>query len=420
MKCPRCKLEMEDGRCPACGYTPPQSSSSSDASSWIMNVTIHSLTVVAVSAFLFLLLLNAALTIWSIEIVLPETLLNSDYIYLVLILPIAIFEVSGYSLTAYYIFLLVSLLLSLVAIFYTGIPGLFSYFKEVLGGKFEKLKENERLGSPFLRLVTIFTSLIFITYVYLIALQVVGISPAGSGLDELPLWERIYSLTRAVVWEEIVVRVVFIGVPMAVFAAVKGREGLRGYLLGGFDFKSRLPVILILISSLMFAMAHVPGWDLYKIPTSFAAGLAFGYLFVKDGLHSAIMLHFFWNFMSMPDMLLDIANYEFYFSLLIMFWMVVGVYYTYYYLKKLTTWVREGPKKEKRGVAEEVVEEELVRETAGVTIGYVCPNCAFTKALYTDEGTLKCKRCGTESDPKSEYAQGHTATVSPDREWPPS
>ncbi len=386
----------------------------------MIDLVVHGLTVVAVSTFLVLLLLNTALTIWSIELVLPETLVHSDYIFVVLLVPIGIIEVSGYSLTAFYLFLIVTLLLSLVALFYTGIKDLFSYFKEVLGGKFDKVKENDRLGSPFLRLVSIFTALLFITYIYLIALQMVGITPASPGLEELPLWQRIYSLTRAVVWEEIVVRVAFIGVPMALYALVKGKKGLRRYLLGGFGFDNRLPVIFVLISSLMFAMAHLPGWDIYKMLPTFVAGLAFGYLFVKDGLHSAIMLHFFWNFMSVPDMLMDIGNYDLYIMFLILFWMVVGIYYTYYYVKKVSTWMNEGPKLEEKGSPEVYDDERAVRRTAGVTIGYVCPNCAFTKALYTNEGSLKCKRCGHESDPKSDYAQGHTATVSPDRNWPPS
>lgn len=413
---------MKNGRCPTCGYMDPEmadSSPSPDVSS--LAPIIHISTITAVVIFLGLLILNTALTIWSVDMVLPEVLGSSDVIFIVVGIPIGLVRISGYSLSAFYLFLVFAIILSLVAIFYTGIGDLFDYLKEVVRGEFQKVKENDRLGSPFLRLVCIFTSLLFISYVYLIVLELIGASPAGSGLEELPLWRQMYSLTRAVVWEEIVVRVVFIGLPMLIYAAVKGKRRLRGYLLGGFGFKNRIPALFILFSSVMFALAHLPGWDLYKMFPTFVAGLAFGYLFVKDGLHSAILLHFFWNFMSVPDKLMDISRFDVYLSLMVLFWMLVGVYYTYYYIKKLGAWLQKTPHEEKKAGPEHLAGEEgSSRHTAGVTIGYVCPNCAFDKAIYTDEGKLKCKRCGKESDPSSDYAQQHTGTISVDRKWPPS
>ncbi|MBS3817657.1 MAG: CPBP family intramembrane metalloprotease [Candidatus Thermoplasmatota archaeon] len=422
MKCPRCGLEMENGRCPSCGYTtedvapPSEGSSPSDSrKDFIKNFV----TILAASLFLGYLILNAVMVLWSVNIILPETFVNEEVIFIVLPIPIGLFKISGYWFATFYLFLVGTLLLSLITIFYTGIKDFFLYFKEVLSGRFDKIKNKDRLESPLLRLVCIFTALLFITYIYLLLLEFGGRSPTSPGLEDQPIWWQIYSLTRAVVWEEIVVRMAFIGLPMLAYAAIKGKRKLRKYLLGGFGFNSWTPAILVLVSSSIFAMAHLPGWDIYKMFPTFIAGLAFGYLFVKDGLHSAIMLHFFWNFMSVPDKVVEISDFNLYLSLMILFWMIVGSYYTYYYIKKLAGWIRGAPKKEEKKVLEQEKREQA-SYTAGVDIGYVCPNCGYNNARYTEDDKLECERCGTKNDPTSNYAQQHTGKVSTDRDWPPS
>ena len=50
--------------------------------------------------------------------------------------------------------------------------------------------------------------------------------------------------------------------------------------------------VLIVISSLIFALAHASSWDYYKVLPTIIAGFAFGYLFVKKGVHTSIILHF--------------------------------------------------------------------------------------------------------------------------------
>ena len=120
----------------------------------------------------------------------------------------------------------------------------------------------------------------------------------GSGIDvpdDLPVGSEssaILSFTNAAVWEEVIARVAYIGLPMAVIAAVcgKGRGSFR-FLLGGFGI-SRLSLVLIVVSALVFGFAHESGWGLWKVLPTFISGLVMGYLYVRFGIHVSIAFHF--------------------------------------------------------------------------------------------------------------------------------
>ncbi len=430
MKCPRCGLEMDDGVCPGCGYTNKAKArvdGSSDAIGKIKNI----ITFLAVIFFLGYLLVNISMLIWSAETIIPETLTYEpvegesqlNLIFIIIGFPVGIGYVTGQWFTLYYLFLLFSVLASLSYIFYLSGSDLVLYLKDVVKGKFDKLeKEGSNTSSAFLRLVTIFTALIFFSYVYILLIQILG---PGIESPDVPqeVWKRVYSLLRASVWEEVTVRFAYIGVPMTIYGLVKGKKKATNYLLGGFGTNEKLAVYLVVLSSAIFALAHLPGWDIYKIPQTLIPGFAFGYLFIKDGLPSAILLHFFWNFMNVPDLMMDIPNFNYFFATLTFFWIVVGIYYTYSYLNKFTKWFKGESDEEEARETEELEEPfrgEKQTYTAGVTTGYICPNCRFNQARYTDEGKLKCKRCGAKTDPQSEYAQQRTGKVEMDREWPPS
>ncbi len=413
---------MNKGRCPNCGYTVATQRDDSDID--ITSKLKGVVTSFAIILVLIYLIFNISLMILSVDLILPETLTHQTTIFILIPFGLGIAEITGYTFAIYYLFLVGSVLLSYAAIFYTGWEDLISYIKNVLKGNFKKVDEDgSATSSPILRLVTVFTALLFISYVYIIMLEL-----AGRGIEtpeeflERPVWQRVFSLTRAVVWEEIVVRVAYIGIPMVIYALAKGKKNFTRYLLGGFGFKERYSVMFVLISSIIFALAHLPGWnwDPYKAFQVFPAGIFIGYLFVKDGLHSAILIHFIWNFMSVPDMLMDIPNFNLILSLMILFWMGVGLYYTYEYITKFIQWVSEDKEKEVQREKEELVEEKEMKDhTAGVTIGYVCQSCGYNKAEYTNDGKLRCNRCGTESDPKSPRVQQQKKLLQSNN-WPPS
>ncbi len=427
MDCPRCTSKMSEGRCPTCGYTVP---TKRDDSSDILSNAKGLITALAVILFLGYLIFNTALMLFSLDLVLWETMVNETTIFILIPFGLGLAEISGYPFAIFYLFLVGSVLLSYAVIFYTGWNGFVSYIKDVFKGNFKKLDdENRATSSPILRIVTVFAALVFITMVYSIMLEL-----TGRGIEPPPereTWEQVFGLTRAAVWEEIIVRVAYIGLPMFLYALVKGKKNFKRYLLGGFGFGERFSVTLVIISSIIFAIAHLPGWNwsVFKVIQVFPAGIFFGYLFVKDGLHSAILIHFVWDYMFgfVPDTLLEIPNFETIFSFMILFWMAVGLYYTYDYIMKFTDWLNSEDRGEKQGekqhedldIENSTEPKKVVDHTAGVTIGYSCPNCGYTNAEYTEKDKLRCKRCGTESDPKSTDSQ-QDKNLLQKGSWPPS
>ena len=108
--------------------------------------------------------------------------------------------------------------------------------------------------------------------------------------------EALYAYANAAVWEEVIARIAFIGVPMAVLAACHLRRDFSLYLLGGFGM-SRLALVLIFVSAMVFGFAHMPGWGLWKVLPTFISGFAMGYLYVRFGIHASIMFHFAVDYM---------------------------------------------------------------------------------------------------------------------------
>jgi hypothetical protein len=158
------------------------------------------------------------------------------------------------------------------------------------------------------------------TFMAVTALSVVvGIltnPPEPSFFTEIPEWYLIFSLLNAPVYEELIFRVLMIGAPMALGSLVLRVSGItrgrvpagstRGryllgslrYLLGGgLSRRSSLTVLLPALlflgaSSLVFGLAHAPGYGGWKVLPAGVAGLAMGYLFLRHGLHAAIIFHF--------------------------------------------------------------------------------------------------------------------------------
>ncbi|MDH5810727.1 MAG: CPBP family glutamic-type intramembrane protease [Candidatus Verstraetearchaeota archaeon] len=134
-------------------------------------------------------------------------------------------------------------------------------------------------------------------------------------------FSEIFTLSFAVISEEIGFRLVPILVPTAVYLLLKSRNSIRGMpkrtkifmiataVLKPESYRCRLGVesdqrftvlktLLILVSSLMFSYAHIlfGSWGWGKLPSTFIAGLVIGYFSVKYGFDSAILLHWFFNY----------------------------------------------------------------------------------------------------------------------------
>ncbi len=115
--------------------------------------------------------------------------------------------------------------------------------------------------------------------------------PSTDWLDNYSTYELAFLFTQAGFSEEMMYRVLYIGVPMTVIALILRRDKRSWqYLFGGFGI-SRTAAILIIISSVLFGLAHYDGWGWSKVPLALAGGLLFGYVYSEYGLYACIIMH---------------------------------------------------------------------------------------------------------------------------------
>ncbi len=409
MECPRCGKEMEGGRCLWCAYdSRGESNGKPSNAERIIERSKHLLKLLTIFSFLGFLIVNVAVMLWSAGSIIPETFEAGTVIFVVLIFVIGLFEVTGYSFTIYYIFIISCVVFSFLYLSHFNLSDLPRLFKRDKNG-ISKIK-----GSPITRLAFSFSAMMFLYVVYQIILELANVSIRTPGLGDYETWRMIYAITRASVWEELVIRVVYLGLPMMLFAMLKGEKDLKKYLTGGFGLKERFVIWPIIFSAVIFAFAHLASWDIYKMIPTFLAGIFFGYLFAEDGLYSCILFHFAWNYTSvysrLPTGWIEAV------TVLMLIWVLFGIYFTYYFSKKLMIWLVR-PVSEIREPRAKTEEEK--QKTAGLSVGFTCSNCGNHTAFYTTDGKLKCKRCGTEHDPTSPVAQEGLGVKERKREWPP-
>jgi hypothetical protein len=294
---------------------------------------------------------------------------------------------------------------------------------------------------------TIFMAVLAFNIIYYFVIQGAGSNPTSPSFDQQELWQIIYGFAEASVWEEVVSRVLLIGVPLLIVDSLLRSSNpdhkvkrVHRYLLGGGFTIGRKEAFFLAFSAIMFGTAHVFNWDLFKILPAAVAGLAFGYLFLKVGLYASIMLHFAFDFLSVP---LDVFNNSdavtMALGLALIAWIVVGIPYILLYASKGLGWllgsrvwpdkpisrpetaygaaygyyqyppyspppyyqqapysppVPYAPTPSPRPV--NAPPPNYGRPRDPTAFGFTCRNCGHREALYKD-GELTCTRCGTKN-----------------------
>jgi len=178
-----------------------------------------------------------------------------------------------------------------------------------------------RNRSAWLTIGQVWLAITFFQVAYLLVAEAIGV-PATSPIEPTPqnAWVLLYELANAAVYEEIVFRVVLIGLPLMVASfALRvmelNRGGFRGrgppwkhlagslrYLLGGNVRRSSTRETLLaamaclVVSASFFGLAHLPGWGWWKVLPSLVAGLGFGYLFLRHGVAASMLAHLVNNY----------------------------------------------------------------------------------------------------------------------------
>ncbi len=234
---------------------------------------------------------------------------HAEYLFLLIPFAVPIVGMTGATLVAWYLILVLSVLASYALLIRQdgwSTPALF------LQG-LRKLRGPSRLApNGFVLLAGFFLATLFFDVLWydVIVARLFQSNPNIPPFSQQQDWELYLGFLHASVWEEIAGRVVLIGLPLLAIEGLRPRLGPDGvpvppapglpgvlrHLFGGQGTISGTGVIWILVSSLVFGIAHAPAWDAWKIVPALVSGLGFGYLYLKKGLHLAILYHFSFDY----------------------------------------------------------------------------------------------------------------------------
>ncbi len=187
----------------------------------------------------------------------------------------------------------------------------------------DALDTRLRSRSAWLAVAQVWMAFTFFQLAVILVMEASGLLPTDPfDLDANNMWVFLYEVMNGAVYEEFAFRLLLIGAPMALGSLVlrilevnrsggtwRGRvtpgrhiAGSLRYLTGGVVRRSSSKETLLaswallVASSALFGLAHLPGWGLWKVFPSFVGGLAFGYLFLRHGVAAAILAHFVNNY----------------------------------------------------------------------------------------------------------------------------
>lgn len=209
--------------------------------------------------------------------------------------------ISGTALQVAWVLLVLAILASVVALVWR------SYRQMMESGGLDRGLAKTDLY----RTSTLFALSLGLSVVSSLVLMAVGSGiQTPDGIESGFTADALLAYADAAVWEEVISRVAYIGIPMTVAALVlrRGRRSFR-FLLGGFGL-SRLSVALIVISALVFGFAHMSGWGVEKVLPTMLSGLVMGFAYVTVGLHASIAIHFLTDYMAVAaftDMVVVVA-----------------------------------------------------------------------------------------------------------------
>ena len=150
--------------------------------------------------------------------------------------------------------------------------------------------------------ITAFTSIAVVLFSDLI-----NESITNDFIDEMTDYELIVSMACAGPQEEFLCRILMIGLPVFIISAIKGYGNSSKYLFGGFGM-SKVALVFLIISSVVFGLIHLDGWSIMKFPDTFISGMLFGYVYIEYGAHTSIVMHSAFDILASFDVFFDGAG----------------------------------------------------------------------------------------------------------------
>ena len=283
--CPHCEESMAEGHafCISCGRPLRPVPEKPVQSSWnvIRNI------VIGVSALVTLLMITELCAmllgigdVWGWA--------SHSYYDVLLLIPklTSVGLLGGTGLQMFWIVIVVAITASVALLLYQSLPALRAPRDEVA----ERFSET-----PLYWVALLLGAALFLNIICAL-MQIDDMTlPDDTGIGFVP--EALYAYANAAVWEEMITRMVWIGIPMTVLGLLCRKKDALKYLVGGFGM-SRAALILIVVSSVVFGFGHLSGWGLWKVLPTFISGLAMGYLYVRFGVHASIAFHFIVDYMA--------------------------------------------------------------------------------------------------------------------------
>ena len=334
-------------------------------------------------SYIILLLSCTVILFFGISIVVPRILESGmeGALFIITPIPVQFAALSGYWLVGWYLFLVSAIALSFVWLFLSSTGATWNAMKRPIGDLRERLASK----STMIVIAQLFLAVLFFNAAFYFFLSLFGVSTNVPVIGDGDLGEILYVLANASVYEEVITRILFIGLPLLLITygsgASIGLKKIPRYILGGGFGLNRLTTFLLLFSSLMFAFAHLGSWDVYKVLPTFIAGLAMGYLYLKKGIFASILLHFSFNYLTpLTELLKDNFTATLILGFMILVLALLGAFFFAYYTREVIRFFSS-----KAEVKPPEVEERKPY--------FLCPRCGGLEAKYS-EGTFECVGCG--------------------------
>jgi hypothetical protein len=382
---------------------------------------VSGLASIVTFGLLLLVSFNIIVLVWGIGQVLPNVAGHATNLFIITPWLVNILRVSDIGLSIYYLLLVAAIVASFVWMLKMS---LHKFGHELT---FQLPDEGH---SPLYMISTLFFAVIAFNILFYLAVGLLGGS-ANTPSQGVDLWQILFSYAQASVWEELITRVLLLGVPLLLVAiALNQVKDPKHYFLGGGFQLGKAELALLLFSSAMFGFAHSFNWDLYKVLPAFIAGLAMGYLFLRFGLYAAIMFHFFTDYLSITLSVWPNNNgLELGLGLLILVFIVVGtIYFVHYSFRAVELFTGITLTKAKPAPLAQAYYPAPYYNPYGQAyypppyqpayqqyppnpqtppvqpppqppkdqaqgFGFICPHCGGNEARYVD-GKFECLRCG--------------------------
>jgi hypothetical protein len=291
-------------------------------------------------------------------------------VFIIIPLPVLLFYLPGYFTAMWFGFLIIVFSVFFLVAITTGII------------KFE--------NSALFKISEFYALNLFLSVVYFLFVDAIGKPVTVPISNNTPFYLNMLSLTNAGLYEELITRVLSIGIPLYLYNRMKkpdwrenGKEVKWYRMVWGGGYKFGKPEITVLIiSSLIFGIAHTASWDWSKMPQAFMGGLFLGFLYLRYGLYADVLWHFSIDATSafLPEGLGNpyangISNgiATFVDLIFILAGAVIVIYYLVYLVKK-------GKSKDR-----------IVQSNMNTLI---CPRCGSIDVSLIYDDIYRCNRCG--------------------------